>query len=127
MVLGEKPSSSFTFKRPGPNHHARWMSKIIYVFKMYLLRDELGLEAATEKHLHELSMFYSLVYVKAWMMAPQPADAPFNDLLFYNQLFQFKKINDDLAHRCSNSILRVNRCSEKNEKLPAIDALENGN
>jgi hypothetical protein len=41
LVLGGQvgtEGSNYQFKKCGPCHHARWMSKIIYCFKIYLLR-----------------------------------------------------------------------------------------
>jgi hypothetical protein len=38
LILGGIPSTGFGFKACGANHHARWMSKVIYSFKMYLFR-----------------------------------------------------------------------------------------
>lgn len=38
LILGGTPSAKFTFRKCGPIHHARWMSKIIYTFKITLFR-----------------------------------------------------------------------------------------
>jgi hypothetical protein len=38
LMLGGKPSPTFSFKNCGVTHHARWMCKIIYTFKIYLFR-----------------------------------------------------------------------------------------
>ena len=34
LFLGASTSNSIHFKAPGANHHARWMAKIIYSFKI---------------------------------------------------------------------------------------------
>ena len=35
------PVKDFTFKFPGADHHARWMSKVIYILKITLLADQM--------------------------------------------------------------------------------------
>lgn len=34
-----KPFQNFSFRKPGAYYHARWMSKVIYVLKIYLFRN----------------------------------------------------------------------------------------
>jgi hypothetical protein len=97
MFLGILPKRNFTFKSPGPCHHARWMAKIIYSFKVYLFRLEFHLTEKEENDLKELCLFYSLVYVKTWVSCPIPVDAPLNDLNFYKELIKYKKINSTIA------------------------------
>lgn len=50
LFLGEQippsESRSVTFRRPGPMHHARWMSNAIYSLKMFLFRDQIHLSEA---------------------------------------------------------------------------------
>ena len=45
LILGEsierKKGYTFTIQRPGADHHARWMSKSIYILKMTLLLHQL--------------------------------------------------------------------------------------
>ena len=41
IILGKDPRRSIPFRKPGPIHHARWMSKAIYAFKLYLFRKQL--------------------------------------------------------------------------------------
>ena len=40
-LLGGKVNG-FTFKLPGPDHHARWMAKVIYNLKIKLLSNIFG-------------------------------------------------------------------------------------
>ena len=35
IFLGGTPEGEISFKSPGPMHHARWMSKVIYSFKVW--------------------------------------------------------------------------------------------
>jgi hypothetical protein len=86
------------FKKPGPTHHARWMGKIIYTVKMFLFRHQLDLPKETTDCLRHLTLFYVLVYAKAWLTAPNAADAPVNDLQLFNQLQRYKTINKTIAN-----------------------------
>jgi hypothetical protein len=38
LILGGSLKKDYVFKACGAVHHARWMAKIIYVFKIYLFR-----------------------------------------------------------------------------------------
>jgi hypothetical protein len=60
------------------------MGKIIYAFKIYLLRNEFILEPEFELLLQKICLYLALIYVKAWVNSTRPADAPSNDLnLFF--------------------------------------------
>ena len=41
IFIGKKSDSKFTIRPPGALHHARWMAKAIYSFKMFLFRHQL--------------------------------------------------------------------------------------
>jgi hypothetical protein len=97
ILLGSPLTSNLTFKKCGACHHARWMSKIVYCFKIYLFRFEYQLPRKDEKKLKRLCLFYALVYVKAWFSAPIPSDAPINDLKLYKQLLNYKNIDTTIA------------------------------
>ena len=40
IYLGEQTPSGIRFKAPGAFHHARWMAKLIYSIKIWLIRDQ---------------------------------------------------------------------------------------
>ena len=69
-----------TFKFPGALHHARWMSKAIYILKMYLFRDQIILSDAELQGIISLSQYLVLVYVKAWFTCQVTTKAPANEL-----------------------------------------------
>lgn len=46
----------------------------------------------------ELSLFYAIVYIKFWFLAPIATDAPKNDLDLYKILVQYHKINSKLSN-----------------------------
>ena len=87
------PVENFKIRLPGPDHHARWMSKILYTLKLCLLSSQYILDAATQDKIWECGKFQALIYVRYWFEAPLAAAAPLNDLEFYGKLLQWRFIN----------------------------------
>jgi hypothetical protein len=87
----------YSFRVPGAYHMARWMTKVIYCFKIYLFREQFKLTVTERKGLAEFCLFASHIYVAAWIACPLPADAPVNDLNLVKAIMQFSKINDTVA------------------------------
>jgi hypothetical protein len=56
------------------------------------------LNCEEESNYKELCLFYSLVYVKFWFLAPIAADAPKNDLDLFKRLQAYKSINPALSN-----------------------------
>lgn len=81
VVLGH-PLKNYTFRAPGATHHARWMSKIIYSFKIFLFRNQFSLSEEEKSNFKEMSLFAGLIYVKAWIQCPLASNAAVNDLFF---------------------------------------------
>ncbi|KAG0707001.1 hypothetical protein GWK47_024234 [Chionoecetes opilio] len=68
------------FRYPGPIHHARWMAKVIYSFKVWLFRRQFRLTVREEPGLRDICVFVVRLYLKAWFTAPLAAAAPNSDL-----------------------------------------------
>lgn len=96
LVLGH-PIENYTFKTPGPTHHARWMSKIIYSFKIYLFRGQFQLSPVEKSNFKEMCLFASLIYVKAWIQCPLASDAAVNDLNFFKQLKKYAVVSETVS------------------------------
>ena len=58
---------SFTFKFPGADHHARWLSKAIYYMKLALLSGQFYMEEEEKKEVAIISEFVGLFYAKAFL------------------------------------------------------------
>lgn len=106
VILGHPPEK-FSFKTPGPTHHARWMSKIIYSLKIYLFRDQFELNSVSS--LFELSsedfsnfeamvLFASLIFIKAWIQCPLTSDAPVNDIIFFKNLQKYAVVSEIVSN-----------------------------
>jgi hypothetical protein len=78
------------FRVPGTFHHARWMSKLIYVLKICIFSGQFKLTAKEKDLCLEFGLFVVLIYVKAWMSCTNSCDAPMNDLLLIQDLTTYK-------------------------------------
>ena len=59
---------NFKFRITGADHHARWMSKIIYCLKISLLINQYKLDDESKAKLLECAKFQSIIYCKYWFM-----------------------------------------------------------
>ena len=62
IFVGESLPGGVVFKRPGAFHHARWMSKVLYCFKIWVFRDQFNLTKEEEIGIREIRLF-SLLFV----------------------------------------------------------------
>ena len=86
-----KFTENYKLLAPGACHHARWMSRIIYTFKIALLRNQLHdtFNLDLLNNITSLALFFAVFYVKQWFGASVGCEAPKSDLLW---LKQFHKI-----------------------------------
>ena len=84
---------NFKFKIPGADHHARWMSKVIYCLKFALLSDQYILEPEVMSKILECASFQSIIYCKYWFQCPIPVMAPLLDLQYYGKLLNWKQVS----------------------------------
>lgn len=73
-------------------HHARWMAKAIFSFKIFLFRGEFRLTAGNEKSTRNL-YFIVLFYIKAWFTSTSAIFASNQDLELLQKLILYKKRN----------------------------------
>ena len=82
-----------SIRRPGALHRARWMSKAIYALKIELLFA--GNEAIFQLTARELqgiqrfNRFIICVYLQSWFSCRLTADAPGNDILLIQRLYEY--------------------------------------
>ena len=105
-----------TFRKPGALHKARWMAKLLYSLKICLLECEIQkLPAGTITtrqqlpKLRDFVNFATLVYSSWWLSAGSAVDAPYNDLLLYQQII--------LKYRAVNQIVSDSALSAFNRHL----------
>lgn len=87
MVLGEIEEPLLACQGIG---QARWLCKVIYIFKLYLLRFVLGLDSETILKLEQLALFYAVTYVKYWLTCTNLFDLPITTLEYYKELHLWK-------------------------------------
>jgi hypothetical protein len=104
IFLGITPPRGIRFVAPGAMHQARWMSKIIYTFKIWMFRKQFSLTAREEKGLRELCIFFARVYVKAWYTAPLPTAVPNNDLQLLKSLLAYSSVNAAISKAASRKL-----------------------
>ena len=75
--------SKFKLQAPSAYHHARWMSKVLYVLKIAMLKPPFVENIAK---IRTLALFYSTYYAKAWLTSIFAAEAPLHDLEFIQTL-----------------------------------------
>jgi len=97
IFLGGSPERGISFMAPGPMHHARWMSKVIYSLKVWMFRSQFKLTAFEEKGLRKMCVFAVVIYLKAWFTAPLAASAPRNDLQLLQDLYSYKQYDDKIS------------------------------
>ena len=88
---------NFKFRITGADHHAIWMSKIIYCLKISLLINQYKLDDESKAKLLECAKFQSIIYCKYWFMTPFAAAAPLLDLEFYGKLLKWRTVSPTQA------------------------------
>ncbi|KAI8442258.1 hypothetical protein MSG28_005828 [Choristoneura fumiferana] len=98
IVLNKAPDK-IHWRSPGPIHHARWMAKLLYTYKIFLFRDQNVLKL-TKRETNAVSRFVkfgALVYTAAWVEAPLAAEAAGNDLQMWKNLVAYEAVDLDIA------------------------------
>ena len=80
----------FQFMIPGPDHHARWMSKNIYFLKLLLLLYQFLISEEERLQVIEISKYILIFYVKHWFQSPLPTCAARNDLTFMANILKYR-------------------------------------
>lgn len=97
LMFLEAPDCAYTIRAPGAMSHARWMMKVIYVFKIYLFRTQFDLTATEEKSLREFLIFVVNLYVKAWFSCVRAIEAPNNDMKFLHDIYEYRKVDKEIS------------------------------
>ena len=101
LILGgsidRKNGYVYQIQRPGADHHARWMSKAIYILKMSLLIHQLDLHWRTKKKIQQMTLFAVFVYLESWFTAGSIFSAASNDIKLYNRIQKFQVINKQVS------------------------------
>lgn len=97
IFLGGIPKNGVSFHVPGAVSHARWMSKAIYAFKIFLFQDQFQLSHREKNSLRRICIFLARVYVRAWFLSSEAIKAPYHDFLFMRQLVNYQAIDPEIS------------------------------
>lgn len=122
MFLGEK-NTAWTIHRPGANHRARFMAKIIYCFKIFLYRSQYTLIENELNGLRDFLLFVCNIYLKYWYLAPIASSAPRNDLNLLKDLVAYRNENAEMSSNILKVFLR--HTWYVNEQLIALSLFDN--
>ena len=95
----------FNLKLPGPDHHARWMSKVIYILKCRLVSNAFEMTEEERYHVDQISKF-CIPYVKYFLQCPLASSAARNDLQFIAKVQKFRLVNSSVAFAVLQSCYR---------------------
>ena len=89
----------FMIKLPGPDHHARWMSKCIYSLKLKLLSKVFEMTDDEKTKINQVVEFILLFYAKHWFTTPLAGSAARQDLEFMSGVLKYRDINPSLSFK----------------------------
>lgn len=94
LFLGE---GRYNFFKPGATSHARWMSKAIYSFKIFLFRDQIDLDEVHLSAIRDVCIFLVKIYVQAWFKCTNAVSAPLHDLKFIQDVINYSKMDSAVS------------------------------
>ena len=104
--IERKKGWEYHLQRPGADHHARWMSKCIYILKIFLVRHQLKLHYTMKKKVEKMALFVIFAYLQYWFTSPSLRSAASNDLLLYKSLLKFAKVDKTVSTKAATTLKR---------------------
>ena len=106
--IDEKSFSNFSFRCPGAQHRARWMSSCIYSLKTLLLQEQLQVEETDLEKLQSFGDFVAISYSSFWFLSPLASEAAYNDLMFYKTMLKYQSSSTlgNIAHNAAKALSR---------------------
>ena len=71
IFMGAVPRRGVHFMSPGAMHHARWMSKVIYYFNVWMFLAQFKLTPREDKDLRDVCVFVVHIYISKHGILPQ--------------------------------------------------------
>ena len=97
-TIERKKTYSYQLSRPGADHHARWMSKCLYILKLSLLLHQIDtISPQTKKKINTMASFILFVYIKFWFSSPSLTRAATNDMKLYKHITTFKRVDKNVS------------------------------
>ena len=113
LFTSEDSPPTFSFKRPGALHKARWMARLIYILKAVLLEDRISdlprgtiTSQAQLPKLRSFAMYTALVYCKWWFQCSVTVDAPLNMLNLMKDSLKYAVVDKAVSDSVIKSLNR---------------------
>lgn len=98
VTLGGILKTRISFHTPRAMSHARWLSKAIYAFQIYLFQDQVQLSLGEKNSLRGICIFVAWVYVQAWFLSSKVIKTMIMVFfLFMHQLINYQDINPEIG------------------------------
>lgn len=92
------------FPQPSAYHHAKFISQILYIMKYGLLGDQVWWLTDEERRQIKRMMPYAALYHgPSFLKCPLTIQAPYNDLLSYSKVREFRKVDSVMADKVLHS------------------------
>lgn len=96
VFLGADLSTNqFKIRRPGADHHARFMAKAIYYLKIHLPQKFFHLRPKEVKEIKRMAIYIAVFYGKYFLQSSLTSSAPFNDLRFLCFMHQYSLVDKE--------------------------------
>ncbi|KAG5887469.1 hypothetical protein JTB14_017324 [Gonioctena quinquepunctata] len=106
IFLGGTPTNGIKFRAPGANHHARWMSKALYAFKLFMFKKQFKINATEVNGLRYICIFLIHFYVVSWFSAPLAIKSSYQDLNMVKNLYVFRSVHKQISDAATSTISR---------------------
>lgn len=93
IFLGKEVPNFTQLRLPGATIHARFMSKAIYCYKIFLLREQFKMTSSELKGIRNICIFLTRIYVSYWFGCVNAVSAPRQDLQFIKDAISYFDLN----------------------------------
>lgn len=106
LFIGEDVPNFTQLRLPGATIHARFMSKDIYCYKMFLLREQFKMTSLELKGIRNICIFLTRIFVAYWFGCMNAVNAPRQDLQFIQDAIKYfdTKVSDSLLYKIRNHL-----------------------
>lgn len=106
LFIGEDVPNFTQLRLPGATIHARFMSKDIYCYKMFLLREQFKMTASELKGIRNICIFLTRIFISYWFGCVNAVNAPRQDLRFIQDAIAYfdAKVSNALLCKIKNHL-----------------------
>lgn len=97
IFLGGDTDNKLKVRPPGAMHHARWMARAIYSFKISLFSSQFRMSNKDKTALLDVCLFIATSYVKPWLQCTLAVKAPYQDLCFLKAMKAYETVDETIS------------------------------